>query len=283
MKIFIGLYIISTSGDQYEAKAVYYFAGTYTFTNITDNHSISVTFKPIQYTITVSAGANGTITPATNQTVACGDSQTFTFTSNAYYETDEVLIDGVHNAAAVSAGAYTFTNVTDNHSIEVSFKLFCIQNLVVQVWGDVLSVINNPANNGGYTFISYQWQENGMGILGETGGNLYLANNPHIYTSSFSVRLTTADGIHILSCPVTVNQNVTAKLRAYPNPTRDLLRIESGSIKSGDMIEIYNITGYLVRKFVANTGGATISVSVLPAGTYILKINKQTTKFIKVD
>jgi len=75
-----------------------------------------------QYTISVFAGANGAISPATNQTVNEGANLTFTFSPNEGYATDKVLIDGLNDATAVSTGSYTFQNVTGNHSISVTFK-----------------------------------------------------------------------------------------------------------------------------------------------------------------
>jgi uncharacterized protein (TIGR02145 family) len=55
-------------------------------------------------------------------TVDCGDNKTFTFTPDTNYEIDQVLVDGTNNPAAVTAGSFTFTNVTGNHTIYVTFK-----------------------------------------------------------------------------------------------------------------------------------------------------------------
>jgi hypothetical protein len=98
-------------------------AGSYTFVNVTANHTISVSFKLKQYTITATAGIGGAISPDGLIMVIHGNDQTFTFTPNTGYEIDQVLVDGVNDASAVSAGSYTFTNVTDNQTIAVSFKL----------------------------------------------------------------------------------------------------------------------------------------------------------------
>jgi hypothetical protein len=98
-------------------------AGSYTFTNVTANHTISVTFKVKTYTITASAGANGTISPNGATAVNCGANQTFTFTPANCYEINQVLVNGVNNPAAVAAGSYTFNNVTANHTINVTFKV----------------------------------------------------------------------------------------------------------------------------------------------------------------
>ena len=53
--------------------------------------------------------------------VKYGTSKTFTFTPAPNYLILDVLVDGVSNPAAVAAGSYTFTNVTSNHTIHVTF------------------------------------------------------------------------------------------------------------------------------------------------------------------
>ncbi|MDR0833390.1 MAG: leucine-rich repeat protein [Candidatus Symbiothrix sp.] len=252
-------------------------AGSYTFTNVTANHTISVSFKQKQYTISVSAGANGSISPATDQTVNHGNSQPFTFTPTTYYEINQVLIDGVNNAGAVSSGSYIFTNVTANHTIAVSFKQSCLPNLVVQVWDDVLSVINDPARNGGHTFVAYQWQRNGVDMAGETSGNLYFATGKD-YDADYSVRLTTQNGQQFQSCPVKLGNGT---LKSYPNPTSGTVTVENASIQAGDKIEIYNINGQLVQQFSAAEKQTTLDLSTLKRGTYILKVNGKQVKVIK--
>ncbi len=93
---------------------------TYTFTNVTANHTIVATFKIKTFVITPTAGANGTITPGTDQTVDYGGSATFTITPNACYQIDDVKVDGV-SVGAVST--YTFSNVTADHTIAATFKI----------------------------------------------------------------------------------------------------------------------------------------------------------------
>ena len=51
---------------------------SYTFTNVTANHTIAATFSAIQHTITASAGANGSISPSGAVLVNEGANQTFT-------------------------------------------------------------------------------------------------------------------------------------------------------------------------------------------------------------
>lgn len=92
---------------------------TYTFSNVTANHTISATFGVAAFTITAGAGADGTITPSGAVAVASGGNQTFTITPNSCYQIADVLVDGV-SVGAVST--YTFSNVTAPHSISASFS-----------------------------------------------------------------------------------------------------------------------------------------------------------------
>jgi hypothetical protein len=95
---------------------------TYTFQNVTANHTISVTFKQkpaTTYTIDASAGSNGTISPSGSVPVTSGESQTFNITASNGYEVADVLVDGKSKGAITT---YPFTNVTANHTIRATFK-----------------------------------------------------------------------------------------------------------------------------------------------------------------
>jgi FtsP/CotA-like multicopper oxidase with cupredoxin domain len=95
---------------------------TYTFTDLVADHTIEATFERDVYTITSSAGANGTITPLGPQSVVFEDSLTFTIAADTGYHIREVLVDGVADAGALTAGSYTFTNVSTDHTISATFE-----------------------------------------------------------------------------------------------------------------------------------------------------------------
>jgi hypothetical protein len=77
----------------------------------------------ISYTITASAGANGSITPSDAVKVDYGFDQAFTITAATDYLIRELLVDGVAvpDAADKTGYTYTFTNVTADHTISASF------------------------------------------------------------------------------------------------------------------------------------------------------------------
>ncbi len=72
-----------------------------------------------QYTITATAGANGSISPSGAVTVNEGASQTFSFTPKTDYQIDNVLVDSVSKGTISS---YTFSNVKTDHTVYVTFK-----------------------------------------------------------------------------------------------------------------------------------------------------------------
>lgn len=92
----------------------------YTFSNVTTNHTIEVTFAINTLTINASAGANGTISPSGAVTVNYGASQTFNFNPSAGYHVADVVVDG---GSVGAPSFYTFNNVTADHTISVSFAL----------------------------------------------------------------------------------------------------------------------------------------------------------------
>ncbi len=71
------------------------------------------------YTITPTAGQNGTIIPSTPVVLESGKSQRFIFSPNNGYCIDTVFVDGKE---VDSLNGYTFLNVTSNQTIRVVFS-----------------------------------------------------------------------------------------------------------------------------------------------------------------
>ena len=85
----------------------------------TGNKTYTANWTINTYTITATAGANGTITPSGTITVSHGSNQTFNIAPNAGYVLSELKIDG---NAVTTASSYTFENVTSNHTITATFS-----------------------------------------------------------------------------------------------------------------------------------------------------------------
>lgn len=97
-------------------------SATTTFIMPAEAVSVKANYEVIpvtEYTITATAGANGSISPSGAVRVAAGGSQTFTISPSSGYEIDTLRVDGLEVTATTS---YTFSDVNANHTIEVTFK-----------------------------------------------------------------------------------------------------------------------------------------------------------------
>jgi CHRD domain-containing protein/VCBS repeat protein/flagellar hook capping protein FlgD/FG-GAP repeat protein len=91
---------------------------SYTFTNLTGDHTIAASFGTVNETITATAGPGGTISPSGDVLATCGTNQSFTITPDPCRRVADVVVDGQ------SAGAnpnLTLTNVQANHTVSASF------------------------------------------------------------------------------------------------------------------------------------------------------------------
>jgi len=75
---------------------------------------------PTVHTIKVTAGTHGIISPSGSVLVDEGKNQKFTITPEKGYEIDILQVDGVEES--VTNNSYTFSNVKNDHTINVTFK-----------------------------------------------------------------------------------------------------------------------------------------------------------------
>lgn len=93
--------------------------GVYTILNITTPKVVELLNVELnKYLIVATAGLNGTISPSDSSYVYHSNNATFTFTPTVGFGVSNVIVDGDSLGILTS---YTFTNVVDNHTIEVEF------------------------------------------------------------------------------------------------------------------------------------------------------------------
>jgi len=108
-------------------------SGTSPTTTVTMNQNITVTatFMLKTYTITAQAGTSGTISPSGSIVVYYDANQTFIVIPNTGYRIADVKVDG---ASAGVVSSYVFTNVINDHIIEVIFTAITYLS-----WSDVMN------------------------------------------------------------------------------------------------------------------------------------------------
>ena len=94
--------------------------GSYSFSSVSANHTISATFALNSYTATASAGSGGSITPSGATALNYGASQSYTIAADIGYGIADVKVDGV---SVGSIGSYSFSNINTNHTIAASFAI----------------------------------------------------------------------------------------------------------------------------------------------------------------
>ncbi len=107
---------------------------TYTFRNITADHTIRAAWKHRRYRIDASSGAGGAIAPSGTTYYDAAATPTFTAVPDAGYEIDRVIIDGSYNAG--STPIYTFDPLYSDHTIRVLFKKKAYAVLIQKTFSD---------------------------------------------------------------------------------------------------------------------------------------------------
>jgi hypothetical protein len=159
----LGNPVTNVQGD-YTATVNYGWSGTvrptktgYKFTPssqsyicVTSNQTQDFTAMILTYTITATAGIGGSISPSGAVSVNYGANQTFTIMPDTGYHVADVLVDGVSAGALTS---YTFTSVTANHTISVTFAINTYTLTVTTVNGTVTKDPDQATYNYGTTVV----------------------------------------------------------------------------------------------------------------------------------
>ena len=99
-----------------------------TITGVYEDKDITASFRKDSYTITASVAiadddtvVRGTISPSGSVSVGYDADQVFTLTPDAGYKIAQILVDG--GEVQIVGSTYTFENVKDEHTIQVTFAV----------------------------------------------------------------------------------------------------------------------------------------------------------------
>ncbi len=178
-----------------------------TFNMPASNVSLTATYKDISavtHTITAAAGLNGLITPPGTVTVNDGASQSFAISADASYHVADVLVDTVSKGEVTS---YTFTNVTENHTISATFAIntgaysisgtvsgAATQGVTLTLSGTGSST-NTSAADGTFNF------------AGRSNGSYTVTPSLSGYTFTPSSRNITVSGKNVTGCDFVATKN----------------------------------------------------------------------------
>jgi hypothetical protein len=96
--------------------------------------------------INSSSSSNGSISPSGSTSINSGASQTYTFTPNSGYWIDSVIVNGIK---VPTASSYTFSNVTSNQSIRVTYRSLAAALAAANICANdtTVATVNLPATS----------------------------------------------------------------------------------------------------------------------------------------
>jgi len=82
---------------------------------------------------------------------------------------------------------------------------------------------------------------------------------------------------------LSIKDNKTSSIHVFPNPVNDILTIERSSESKSAQLEIYSISGKLIKTIEPSfqNGSMNLSTSELKKGSYVLVMGNERVKFIK--
>jgi hypothetical protein len=217
---------------------------SHTITNVTANHTIAASFAIDQFTITATAGANGSIAPSGAVVVDYGNDQAFTITPDVGYHVADVLVDGLSVGAVT---LHTITNVTADHTIAASFAIDQFTITATATSGGTITPV-------GAIQVSYGASQ-GFTITPDTGFHI-----SDVLVDGGSVGIVTSQTF----TNVTANHTIDAFFEANP-PVPAITTLAASQVRTGNAAG--STTGITLSWSDAQVG-ATVQVYRAPFGDY---------------
>jgi len=282
--------------------------GVYTISNIQADQIVRIEGLAFNtFPITVTAGANGNITPSGTDGVVyvnINASQTFEIKPDNGYSVDKVIVDDIDMGNITS---HTFTNVNEPHSINATFKLggqytinTSVSSISFETYAGVPSepvevIVSSPDVIANITVASpsskFQISHNGTSwtqsftisrtqlpyklyVRFATGwGDAGTWNRILTLKSAEAYAEIALTGLALLGIDDADNDQ---SVMVYPNPTTGKLEIKNDELQITN-IEILDITGRKLSShhLIISSSHHQLDISHLQAGIYFMKIQTE--------
>ena len=253
--------------------------------------------NPVDFKITVlpnvviaagyaESAPNVLISPCENDPVTIDVVATGTNLTYQWYK-DEIAIpgatDAVYTIAALGlSDAGKYHCIVSGECDSQKSKTYIITtrvNVLKQSWNDVIVMITNPDNNGGFEFSNIQWYEviGGVPVLIQGENKSYLAVAGGVVGKTYIASALTQYGIVYESCPFTGIDNQELEITVRPNPVKAgqtfSVDVKSSVNVTGMRLQFTDLQGVMLRS-IALPVGITDLVAPYTPGTYLINIVK---------
>lgn len=133
---------------------------------------------------------------------------------------------------------------------------------------------------------AYQWVRDGVDLPGQTKQDLMVAR-----TASFSIRFQRPSGEWVESfpvqttvgagCTITAVDDMEGEIMLYPNPTRDMVHVNTGQKADPSMVQVISILGQVMNVPVEVQGETelTLDLRAVHPGMYIIRFRDSKQRF----
>ncbi len=206
----------------------------------------------------------------------------------------QIVLRIVGNDSSVTLDTVTYCTIPDTLKPRIHWLGFSHDPLIVDI-----SVLDDKLWDRGLDSIAMTYTNiaidtilpNGMNVHGLHGAGIWghliqpqQAGN--ICVTAYDLAGNRFDTCFIVAAVppfgVTPTDQITSSLRIYPNPSTDIFTIRVGDADPGvpAQAEVLDVLGRTVARFPV-AGSGTFDASALPAGTYIVRVGKETGRLIK--
>ncbi|MBL8521429.1 MAG: hypothetical protein JNK75_12240 [Betaproteobacteria bacterium] len=225
---------------------------TFTTNTITASCTVAATFVRLSYTVTPSAGPNGTISPSSAQSVLSGATRNFTVTPNAGYT---AVMSGTCGGT-LSGTTFTTSPITGNCSVVATFA--STQPKYVSTTGNDTTGTGTSAN---------PWRTIGRGITSLVGGETLIVRNG-TYTGTANFIRNLPSGTPQLYTNVVAESPMQVRIQSASSlaVNENQLNLAGNYIKVDGFI--FDMSGTINPAFVGVIGGNfnTLSRSIFKRG-----------------
>lgn len=184
---------------------------------------------------------------------------------------DKPMLKVVEIVVTSHSGEYT-----KKYTITIE-KRFKFEDIVVTRWNNTMTIINNPANNGGYKFRTFKWFKNGVELAtgqsysaGSQGERLDATDRYYVEVTGdeFEGTLRSCEGYPNLKTDI---------VKAYPNPATkgETVWVEADvdeALLNGAYIDIYSVTGIKIAQVKVQGRQTSVPLGKATSGMYIFKL-----------
>jgi hypothetical protein len=262
----------------------------FTVSNVKADAQVVVNAKLKTYTVTATAGANGTIDPAGTTTVNYGEDVLYTITPATGYFVKNVTVDG-KDLGSLTQYRFTFANA--NHTIGATFEKAVTPKTEYTITpeaganGSISPAVPQQVVAGSYRKFEFVpnegykvneiWIDDTVKLAATMSYTFFNVHSDHKIKVTFIENQGNVDGIN--------DYRAEGTFLLYPNPTSGEITIDNG-MSNLKTVGVYDLLGKLhLLVPCEKQAKQTLNVSNLAAGTYLLRVETTegiyTRKFVK--